>query len=122
MALGETGCAERVQYSAAERRSSSWIGRNAVPQNEKGKKGRHHATRQATGRSNSNLDNPEEDVADPHLDPQARSQRAVSSGRLWEAQWRSRHGSLGRCAEPTLRCTSTSPYPAWSKTGRSATV
>ena len=40
-------------------------------------------------------------MADPHLDPQARSQRAVSSGRLWEAQWRSRHGSLGRCGADT---------------------
>src|SRR5215211_4919301 len=51
-----------------------------------------------------------------------RGWRACSGGRLWEAQWRSPHGSLGRCAAPTLRCTSTSPYPAWYKTGRSATA
>jgi hypothetical protein len=35
---------------------------------------------------------------------------------------RPRHGSLGRCAEPTLRCTSTSLYPELSRTVRFASL
>jgi type IV secretory pathway VirB3-like protein len=47
---------------------------------------------------------------------------ASSLGCLWEAGWPSRRGSLGRCAESTLRSASTRPYPAWSRMGRSATA
>src|SRR5829696_5387567 len=37
-------------------------------------------------------------------------------------EWRSRRGSVGRCAAPTPRSASTSPYPALSRTGLSATA